>query len=293
MTAKQTPWDVQLFNKLTQVSVSNDYNPYTLFEWPDQLSDDQWWMSQDLLSVYETPLMDSLDESTLKKLSKWESINFYSLNIHGIRELLSEVSRRIYTPGFEIPSEFFHRFIAEENHHMWFFAQFCLRYGSKIYPDKSIKFYSVVTDPRVESFLVFARIVIFEEIVDYFNVRMGNDEDLHPLMRDINRVHHEDESRHIAAGRQIVKQLYTDLTQQLELKLLRSLDDYLQRYILTMLESLYNPAAYRDAGIPESYKMRSALLQQASRKHRHRAFVHRTMNFLLHNHILSGQEFLT
>ncbi|MET8184075.1 hypothetical protein [Streptomyces sp. NPDC005336] len=31
-------------------------------------------------------------------------------------------------------SEFLHHFTGEESKHMWFFAQFCLRYGGKLYP---------------------------------------------------------------------------------------------------------------------------------------------------------------
>ena len=41
-------------------------------------------------------------------------------------ELLIEVMRRLHTPGYEIPTPYFHHFIGEENEHMWFFAEFCL-----------------------------------------------------------------------------------------------------------------------------------------------------------------------
>lgn len=283
----QAQWDVRFFNKLTQLSVQNDYNPYKVFEWPDHIPDDAWWMSRDLLSVYDTSLMNTVDQPTLKRLSKWECINFFSLNVHGIRELLVEVSRRLYSPEFLTPSEFFHRFIAEENDHMWFFAQFCMRYGSKMYPNRFIIMNSEITDPQVETFLIFARILIFEEIVDYFNVRMAKDAELHPLVREINRLHHDDESRHIAAGRQLVKQLFHNLAPRLDPERLRSLDDYLQRYINAMLDSLYNPAVYRDAGFPEPYKIRKELLEHPSRKDYHYAFIRKAATFLINNNIIS------
>src|SRR5713101_2272728 len=108
--------------RLVAASVSGYYNPYVTFEWPAELPPEQWWMSPDLLTVDDTPLMGELDGNTLRALSKWESINFYSLNVHGIRELLVEVVRRVHTPGFEEMSEFFHHFTGEENEHMWFFA---------------------------------------------------------------------------------------------------------------------------------------------------------------------------
>lgn len=279
-------------DRLVEISVDTYYNPYTAFRW-DDVSDERWWMPADLLTVYGTRFMQEFDESQLMRLSKWESINFYSLNIHGIRELLIEVTKRIHSPGFESPSEFFHHFIGEENEHMWFFAKFCLKYGSKVYPDKSIKISAGEMEPDVETFLVFARILIFEEIVDYFNVRIGKDESLHPVIRQVNNVHHQDESRHIAFGRQIVKQLHQRLTENYDSTRLLELGSYLKRYIETSLQSFYNPAAYRDAGIAEPYKLRSELLKEPGRKLQHEKIMNRTTDFLARSGIISQESFLS
>jgi hypothetical protein len=140
--------------KLTTSSIKNHYNVYQRFKWPDSLPADTLWMSPELLSVYGTPVMEQLDEPTLKRLTKWESINFYSLNVHGIRELIIEVTRRIHAAGYEVPSEFFHRFIGEENDHMWFFAQFCLRYGPRsIRTDRSGSQEPPIRSPKISLFL--------------------------------------------------------------------------------------------------------------------------------------------
>jgi P-aminobenzoate N-oxygenase AurF len=280
-------WNARVFDRLTQLSVRGDYTPFGLFHWPERLPEDDWWMSPGLLSIHGTPLMDRLAEEQLKRLSKWESINFYSLNIHGIRELLIEVTRRLYARGFEIPSDFFHRFIGEENDHMWFFAQFCLRYGTKIYPSRLMPLRSQTDDAETEAFLVFARILIFEELVDHFNVRMANDDSLHPLIQQINRVHHKDESRHIAAGREVLRQLYRGLTRRLGIEQLQLLDEYLRHYLQTMIEALYNPLAYRDAGIAEAYRVRERLLADPSRRPYHEAFTRRTTRFLIGSNIIS------
>ncbi len=273
---------VKRLARLTSASVSGDYNPHTRFEWPESLSDDQLWMSRELLSVYDTTLIEQLSEQQLRQLSKWESINFYSLNIHGIRELLVEVSKRLHAPGYEVLAEFFHRFLGEEHDHMWFFAQFCLRYGRKVYPDKSIKFpvSEEFSDPDTESFLIFSRILIFEELVDHFNICMGKDAALHPLIRQINAVHHEDESRHIAGGREIVKSLYAKLASILSREKLDALGTYLKNYMTASVESLYNPSVYRDAGLPDPFKCRNEIVKLPARRERHRKFTHRTVSFL-------------
>ena len=267
-------------DRLIDLSISTYYNPYTHFEWPASLDEEQMWMSPDLMTAFDTPFIERLSRSQLMKLSKWESINFYSLNIHGIRELLIEVIRRIHSPGYEEQSEFFHHFIGEENEHMWFFARFCLKYGKKIYADKTAKTDIDNLEPDLQTFLVFSRIVIFEEIVDYFNSRMGKDDTLHPLIQRINSVHHQDESRHVAFGRQLIKQLHARLSDTYPKERMMELAGYLRRYIEVSLNSLYNPAVYKDAGIEEPYQFRRALLEHPNRKKHHDIFLKRTMQFL-------------
>jgi hypothetical protein len=249
----------EILERLVAMSERDYYNPFEVFQWPESLPEETWWMSPELMSLHGTALRDELSEEQLWRLSKWESINFYSLNVHGIRELLIEVISRIHTPGFELPSEYFHHLIGEENDHMWFFAKFCLNYGKKIYPDKALRLKSDVEEEAAH-FLVFSRLLIFEEIVDHFNKQMGRDDRLHPTIKQINAIHHQDESRHIAFGRQAITVLHDALREQLSEEQLHGLEDYLKQYMRYSIESLCNPAAYRDAGIEDPYDFRRRLL---------------------------------
>jgi hypothetical protein len=286
LRSPSTPKTIQeTLRRICDLSIDTYYNPYKTFQWPDTLPEKQWWMSRELMTTYGTDF-EEVPAEQLMSLSKWESIHFYSLNVHGIRELLLEVVKRVHTPGFELESEFFHHFLGEENEHMWFFASFCLRYGATIYPDKKLKLQIAQDDPEVECFLVFSRILIFEEIVDYFNLRMGRDESLHPLIRQINSIHHQDESRHIAFGRELVKLLYDKLHQQHPPELLTSLAQYLQRFMVASVQSLYNPAVYRDAGFPEPYQMRAALLAHPARKQANAKILSRTVDYYRNNGII-------
>jgi len=276
---------VELLDRLGQKSVEDHRNPYLFFDWPDNLPQEAPWMSDDLLSIYATAAADELDEAT-KFLSKWESINFYSMNVHGIRDLLVEVVNRIHMPGFETPSDFFHHFIDEENQHMWFFAEFCLRYGGKLYPSFKLPS-SVDTDADIQNFLVFARILLFEEIVDFYNVRMGDDQRLHPTIRQVNALHHADESRHIAFGRELVAVLFARLRDKVSTDRLGEIEQYLKRYIVYSLQGFYNPQMYVDAGIAQPFDFRSRLLADEQRRALERKSIRKPMSFLLKQGILS------
>ncbi|MFJ6464928.1 diiron oxygenase [Streptomyces sp. NPDC091387] len=270
-----------LLDRLSDKATAEYYNPFTTFDWPASIPTDDLWMSPELLSVHGTEVMDELSPAQLRTLSRWESVNFYSLNVHGIRELLIEVTRRVHTPGFELPSEFFHHFIGEENDHMWFFATFCLKYAGKIYPDKSVKLPETPRDPDIENFLVFARILVFEQIVDHYNVQMAADHRLHPTVRHINRLHHQDESRHIAFGCRLVQLLWERLLDRgLDEAARHDLRSYLGRYLTTSIESLYNPAVYRDAGLPDGFALRKRLLVHPDRRAAHTKVLHKTTRFL-------------
>lgn len=254
----------RILQRLNDKSVQDYYNPYRSFEWPDSLPERMWWMTPDLTTVHGTDVAGTLEEDQLYRLSRYESVNFYSLNVHGIRELILEVVRRIHTREFEVPSEFFHHFIGEENEHMWFFAEFCLRYGGKIYRQPAGGNESVPW-PQAANFLVFARILLFEELVDYFNTQMAEDERLHDTIRAISRIHHQDESRHIAFGRELVTLLFEDLKTKVTGDELRQIETYVKRYLNYGFESLFNPQAYRDAGIPDPVGVRRRLLSSPRR----------------------------
>ncbi|HEX3131569.1 MAG TPA: diiron oxygenase [Thermoanaerobaculia bacterium] len=269
----------QTLDRIIGMSIDTYYNPYKTFQWPDELPEEQWWMTPELMTIHGTRLERELSERQLMALSKWESIHFYSLNVHGIRELLLEVIKRVHTPGFEEESEFFHHFVGEENEHMWFFATFCLKYGKKIYIDKKIKIPAGEMPADIESLLVFARVLIFEEIVDYFNLRMGRDESLHPIIRQVNAIHHQDESRHIAFGREIVKLLWDGVRERHPAERQQEIRDYLGRYLQASIQSLYSPAVYSDAGVPEPYKVRTALLADPVRREADVRVLKRTTDF--------------
>ncbi|MFJ1798396.1 diiron oxygenase [Streptomyces sp. NPDC088180] len=268
-----------ILNRLTSKSIDDYYNPYQLFEWPDSLPENMWWMSPELTTTYGTEAAKRLTENQLFALSRHESINFYSLNVHGIRELLIEVTKRIHTSGFETPSEFFHHFIGEENEHMWFFAEFCLRYGKKIYRQPG-GVNMEIPQSNIESLMVFVRILIFEELVDHFNSKMALDDRLDETIRAINRIHHQDESRHIAFGRELVTVLFADVRKNASEEELKDISTYIRRYLTFSFESLYNPQVYRDAGIENPQQLRRELLDSPQRIELEKAVFRKTAKFL-------------
>jgi hypothetical protein len=270
----------KMITKLVSMSKADKHDVFNDIAWPDHLENNQLWISRHLLSLYNTPLIDQVPEEELYKLSKEECVNFFSLNVHGIRELLLDVMQYIHQPKFEVVSEFLHHFIDEENEHMFFFANFCQKYAGKIYDDKFLKYPTDNTSGNVRLFFVFMRIWTFEMIVDYYNSQMANDESLHPFIQEINGLHHKDESRHIAFGGKLLQSVFQDLLQLEPAETIHSIRTYTQDYIKNRMGMFYNPYAYKAAGIEGFFLMRKTLLEHKGRREMHEVILKGMLNKL-------------
>lgn len=277
------------FTGLKQASLSKFYNSFELFDWTEAIGADCYWMSPELLSLYDTEVWDELDPAQRFALSKWEFINFCSVNMHGEKALVTSVLGHIYSPGFERPTEYFHHFVDEENKHMWMFSKFCLTYGGKIYPNKTVRS-QAESDPAVQDFLSFARITIFEEIGDYFNRIMAKDPRLPGNVRKLNDVHHQDESRHLSMGHVLLAALHKRVQQTSGAEEVASLERYLKQYMLTSMESFYNPAVYADAGLGNGYRLRRRLLAHPARKQFHTRVLARVLGLFVKKGIFESES---
>ena len=238
-------------NKLCIASQKELHNPYAI-EWPSAIPELDWYMSPEFVSLYGTELYEELDQNAQKMLSFFECVNFFSLNINGERALIEGIARRLYRKKHTSVSKYLHHFLDEENKHMVLFGTFCTRYAGKVYPDRKLNFDREYA-PGEEDFLFFAKVMIFEEISDAYNLRIGIDERVQSLARQINLLHHKDEARHLVFGRQLVADLFAESAPGWSTETLQGIRAYLASYIRATFMEYYNPSAYADAGFPDPY----------------------------------------
>lgn len=257
--------------KLCRISREHFIDPFSRLEWPDSLDRHQWFMSPELLSVYGTSRYEELDEDARKILSFYETVNFFSINIHGERMLIEGLAKRLYRRHTETVSPYLHHFLDEENKHMFYFGRFCHRYAGKVYPEKKLPMEHEAAEGEDE-FLFFARVMLFEEMVDVYNRRMAKDERLVPIAREINWLHHFEEARHLVFGRRIVEALYETHGPDWSGEVIERLAAELVAFLESTWRDLFNPEAYRDAGLPDCYGLRRELLADPVVIERGRAF---------------------
>ncbi len=245
-------------------------NPYHAIDWPEALEGRQWFTSPELVSLHGTPMWEALGDDERRELSFWEAVNFYSLNIHGEKALMEGLAHRLHQPGLEEVTEYLHHFLDEENKHSIWFGTFCRRYAGGVYPDRTVSF---VRDfaPGEDDVLFFARVAVFEELVDRYNSVMGRDTRLASVARQINANHHAEETRHLVFGRHVVEHLWRRHRPGWSDDTVDGVRRHLAGYLTSTWRAYYSSDAYRDAGLSEPHALaRLAWEHPATVEHRRR-----------------------
>lgn len=280
----------ELVRRLCLASQQHHLDPYDGLVYPEALNpeqQDQWFMTPELISLFGTSHYAKMSETERMRLSFYELINFFSLNVHGERHLISGMSFLLYSPLSEDFSSYLHHFLAEENKHMEHFARFCVQYGKKLYPDVLQR--GLPKDYQIgeEELLYFVKVVIFEECFDRYNVTMAKDERLPEIVRNINASHHWDESRHLSFGRKIVAELFDQYSQKWQPETLENVRKYVLDYLESFGRDLFNFRVYRDANLSgDPVQIRQAALQSEAGREHFRALTQKTTEFLIETGIL-------
>jgi len=261
----------QLAERLSTASIKKAWDVYSAFDWPESIGPDEWCMPPELCSLHGTSAWDALDEAGRKKLSLHEVGNFFSLTLHGERPLVQGLCNQMYSRQNEPVTGYIHHFLDEENRHMVMFAMFCNRYVGKVYPLKKLVLPKKYAKGE-EDVTFFIKALVIEELGDYYNVVMGHDDRLAPIVREVNKFHHRDEARHIVFGRKLLAEMFDHWAPQWSEETLAGVRAWLADYLRSSWADFYNPAVYKDAGIDDPYGARKEALEaKPCREHRERA----------------------
>lgn len=245
--------------------------------WPDQIPPDAKWTSDQLLTIHNTEFADSLDDATRRRLGRWESINFYSQNVHGERALTRDLVARIYSSDYLRESRYLYHFLREENEHMAMFAEFCLRYG-QLLPDSRIDL-GRREAPLVEEFLLFCRTILFEYYVDFYNRTAANDGSLPLVVVTINGRHHREEARHLGFSRGMIEVMHERLRAELDTNQMERVARYVEDYMINQIELVYSSRVYEMVGFDQPAAFRRQLLQHPGRRQVHLSWTDQPYRF--------------
>jgi hypothetical protein len=256
--------------RLNELSRDRYANPYTAISWPESVDPERdWFFTPELSSLYGTAHWDTLDDVGRHRLAFAEAANFFSLNIHGEKALMEGLAGRLYRPDLGEIAGYLHHFLDEENKHSVYFGGFCQRYA-KVYRTRHVAMREQA-DRSVADLLFFAKVLLFEEHADRYNVLQAKDSRLHSLAVFINAAHHADESRHLVFNRAIVQAFWDTYRPDWDAPTLAAIRAHLDQFFLVTWREYYNPDVYADAGFANPWQVaEDAWHAPAQRAHRRR-----------------------
>lgn len=256
--------------RLDAASARPGRDPYAALAWPAARDPQAWYFSPELVSLQGTPAWDALDEAARRDLAFCEAVNFFSLNVHGETRLIAGLDARADARGGDAVAAYLRRFRAEEAKHRDAFSRFCRDYAGAVYPDRSIAL-APGWDGDDAELVFFARVLVFEELVDAYNAVMGRDRRLAPIARQLNQAHHLEEARHLAFGRAWLTRLVAAARARWQGGEAAAIAAHLADFRQALWRDLFCVQAWRDAGLAEAYALRLATLAAPAVQARERA----------------------
>ncbi|MFE3056479.1 diiron oxygenase [Nocardia sp. NPDC059239] len=189
--------------RLLTGSVKKSYDPVVDLDWDAPLDTDKLFLPPEVVSLYGTPLWESMTPAQRRDLSREELANVLSVGIW-FENLLNRLLLRELMAG-DPTSRHAHYTLTEmgdECRHMMMFGKLIERIGTRPYwPNRLERWTISALQLFLRGSMVWVGALVGEEIFDALQRRTLDDPQLQPLVARTMRIHVTEEARHIGFAR--------------------------------------------------------------------------------------------
>lgn len=184
----------------------NSYDPELDIDWDAPVELDRKFMPYERVSLYGTDLWSRMTEEQRRELSRQEIASVASTGLWFEVILIQLLARWVYDQDPQDPRvQYALAEIGDETRHVMMFAKAIARMGAPTYrPRRLVHQLARLYKATAAGPALFAPVLVAEEITDRLQRDMVNDEDVHPLIRMVNRIHVVEEARHVRFAREEV-----------------------------------------------------------------------------------------
>ncbi|NVN52306.1 diiron oxygenase [Mycobacterium sp. DL] len=193
----------QFAERLLKGSVKKSYAPVVDIDWNAPLDPDKFFLPPKTVSLYGTPLWDSMTREQQIELSRQELVNTLSAGIWFENILNQALLRKIMhqdptarATHYELTE------LGDETRHMVMFGKAIDRVGAK--PVRPRRYQRIIINALPFAFqgsMLWVAALIGEEIFDSLQRQMMDDPELQPVVSRLMRIHVAEEARHIQFAR--------------------------------------------------------------------------------------------
>lgn len=200
--------------RLISAAKSRRLDPFTDVDWSSTWEGDEFYqMPPEKLPLFGTAQWDVMSELERRTYSRHEASSVNAAGIFFENLAMQTILRHLGSIDVHDPA---HQFllleVAEECKHSMMFGEYINWLGTPSYapPHESSSFRPAEGLPgRVTGFVLLLAV---EELLDQMNRATMSDDRVHPVNREISRIHVVEEARHVSFARSYLRDLWPELS---------------------------------------------------------------------------------
>ena len=202
--------------RLIAASERTTLDPFTEVDWDIPIDDRAFHLPPEWLPLYGTPVWEAMDEGARITYSRHELAALCGAGIWFENRLMQIVLRHLAELPVTSPA---HRYllteIADECRHSTMFGEVIRRAGTPAYaPPADAPELDTMKDLPGGRALGYLLILAVEEILDATNRATMKDERLHPVSRQVARLHVLEEARHVSFAKTYLTEVWPTLDEE-------------------------------------------------------------------------------
>lgn len=195
--------------QLIAASERATHDPFREIDWDIPIDDSAFHLPPELLALFGTETWDAMTEPERIAYSRHETAAMFGAGIWFENALMQIVLSHLTEIDVRDPM---HRYllieVADECRHSMMFGEYIRRAGTPSYgPTRAVEF-EHGPGGRAMSYLA---ILAIEELLDYANRATMRDERLHPVVRQISKLHVLEEARHVSFAKSYLTESWPTL----------------------------------------------------------------------------------
>ena len=203
-------------NQLIAASARATLDPFEEIDWSLEVQDDDWFhLPPEKLPLFGTPTWLAMTEPERRTYSRHECAALCAAGIWFENRLMTIVLEHLADLPVTDPS---HRYllveIADECRHSTMFGEYIRRAGTPTYAPSNTDVLGDVTALPGGRALGYLLILAVEELLDVCNRATMRDERVHPLSRQIAKLHVLEEARHMSFAKTYLRGALADVAQR-------------------------------------------------------------------------------
>jgi hypothetical protein len=246
------PRTAQRSAQLVAASERTTLDPFADVDWSVPVDDSAYHLPPEWLPLYGTPPWDQMSDGERKAYSRHEAGALCGAGIWFENLLMQAVLRHLAELPVTHPA---HRYllveVADECRHSTMFGEFIRRAGTPAYrPAQAEGFGGIDGLPggRAMSYLL---ILAVEELLDAANRATMKDDRVHPVARDVARLHVLEEARHVSFAKTYLSEIWPTLTAEER----AAAADFAPTAVSTIADLMIHPDVYRTLGIEDGAEL--------------------------------------